>query len=289
VKERWHATRVIAKHQIIEVLIGPAFYVALTVGLLITHFLINGFMRAVDPSGFNYQLTPLYSAIGRLLESVFGRTFAGNVFSEGPFSFAFVASLVPVFLFLAISTVFKFGLEKSSGAIELIVYGPADGTSYVAACFLKDLCLTLVTMVILVIYMAGSAAFNNLLLGQSFLAETAIAFGITLAMYSYGMLASTIASNSASALALFMGIGLLFLLMFFGSFALVSGYPRDFAAVVGWIVQWFSPFYYGNLCVQGAEMGSPVVFGGGLLLLLILTGTMLLMSHLVIERRGVRA
>jgi hypothetical protein len=284
-----HAARVIARRQILETLISPGFYITLAVGLFLGYSMVNGFVRAVDSGGFNYQLNPLYAIIGRLVEGAFGKTFLDKLFAEGPFLFAFLVSFTPVFIFLAVSSVFRFGLEKNAGTIELIAYGPADGTAYFLASFAKDLLLTLLTILVLLAYLGVAAGLSNLLLGPAFLLSLPIAFFLSLAIYAYGILASTLTGNASSALALFVGILLFFLLILLGSFAIVSGYVRTLSSVFAWIVKWFSPFFYCSLCLQAVELRSSLTLAGGLLLLSVLTGIVLLVSHLALSVRGVRA
>lgn len=287
--ERMHAARVIAQRQILETLISPGFYITLALGLFLGYAMVNGFVRAVDSSGFNYQLNPLFALIGRLLEGTFGKTFLDKLFAEGPFLFAFLVSFTPVFVFLAVSSVFRFGLEKNAGAIELLAYGPADGTAYFLASFAKDLLLTLLTILVLLAYFGVAAGLSNLLLGPAFLFSLLIVFFFSLVTYAYGILVSTLTGNASSAIALFVGIQLFFLLLLLGSFAIVSGYVRTLSSVVAWIVKWLSPFFYCSLCFQAVELRSPLALAGGLVLLSVLTGIVLYVSHLALSIRGVRA
>ncbi|MCK5673300.1 MAG: hypothetical protein KAH95_07975, partial [Spirochaetales bacterium] len=61
---RFRAALVIAKRHIFESLLSPGYYIAQTVGLLLSYFLISGFISSIDSSGFNYSLHPLYGLIG---------------------------------------------------------------------------------------------------------------------------------------------------------------------------------------------------------------------------------
>jgi len=289
VNARMHAARVIAQRQILETLISPGFYITLAVGLFLGYTMVNGFVRAVDSSGFNYALNPLYATIGRLVEGAFGKTFLDKLFAEGPFLFAFLVSFTPVFIFLSVSSVFRFGLEKNAGVIELLAYGPADGTAYFLASFTKDLLLTLLTILVLLAYLGITAGVSNLPLGPAFLLSLLITFFLSLAVYAYGILVSTLTGNASSALALFVGILLFFVLILLGSFAIVGGYVRTLSSVVAWIVKWLSPFFYGGLCFQGVELKNPFTFAAGLVLLSALTGVVLCASHLALSIRGVRA
>jgi len=286
--DRTRAARIIAKKQVFEALIGPGFYVALAVGLLLGYFLVSAFARSVDSSGFNPRLHPLYDAIGRALEGAFGTAFVDGLFAEGPLPFAFAVSYLPVFLYLAVSSVFKFGLERNAGAVELVVYGPADGTSYLIACYLKDLFLSLLALVVILGFTLAAAGIFNDFAGPALFLTAVVAFFLSLALLAYGMFASMVTANAASSLALFLGIVLFFLIVLFGSFAIVGEYVRSLSTVVGNVVQWISPFYYGNLSLQANAAGDPLGLLAGLALLVCLSGAILAASHFIMQARGVR-
>ncbi len=285
---RINATRAIAKRKIFETFISPGFYIALSIGLLLGYFLVNGFVGSIDSSGLNYGLNPVYELIARFLSGAFGETFVIKLFAEGPFLFALYISFIPFLFYLAISSVFKFGFEKKVGAIELITYGPADGTSYVLASFVKDVFFTLIYLVIVVIFFAVSAAVNNLILGPMFFYSLILIVFLAIALYAYGIIASVLTDNAASGIALFLGIVLFFIIVKMGSFAIVSSYVVNLSNVFAWIVKWFSPLFYWGLGLSGIDYGNVGLYILGMFLNLVLTVLLLFISHLVLRIRGVR-
>jgi hypothetical protein len=289
VRERLHAALVIARRQVWETLLSPGLYITLALGLLLGWFLVNGFAASVDSSGFNPSLNPLYDLINRFISAIFGAAFMEQLFSEGPFAFALMVSFLPAFLFLAIGSVFRFGQEKSAGVVELLAYGPADGTSYVAASFLKDACFSAAALLLIVLMSGVTAALGNLALGPLFFAAAAALFSITLAVFAYGALCSILSANASSALAAFLGIILAFGLVLAGTLSIASGSVRTAASVIALIVQWFSPFYYASLCLRAAQGGSALGFIGGIGLQLALAAALLAAGHFAIRSRGVRA
>jgi hypothetical protein len=286
--ERLHASRVIASRRLLEAVITPGFYIALMIGLLAGYYLVVGFAGAIDSSGFNFQLHPIYDLIARSLSGAFGATFVEKLFAEGPFLFALYVAFLPILLYLAVSSVFRFGLEKNVGAVELLTYGPADGTSYFLAFFLKDVLLTLLSVVVLLAFFAVAAAMNNLVLGPMFLVSLVLIFFAAMAVFAYGILASVLTDSAASSIALFIGFLVLFLLVQMGSFTIVSRYVRSFSGLLSWIINWLSPLFYWNLGLAAAEMGGSGGFLLSLLALLALTGVVLYASHLAMRIRGVR-
>jgi hypothetical protein len=269
--------------------VSPGLYVSVVVGLFLGYALVSGFARAVDSSGFNPQLNPLYDILSRALEGAFGKTFVDALFAEGPLPFAFWVSFVPVFLYIAVSSVFKFGLEKNAGAVELVAYGPADGTSYLLASSLKDLLLSLVAIVVLLAFLLVAAALYHYVAGSALFVAALVAFFLSMALFAYGSLSSMLTANASSSLALFLGIVVFFLVVLFGSFAIVSEYVRNLSSVLAYAVQWISPFFYGNLSLRASAAGDPLGVAGGLVLLAVLTVVILAASHFIIRARGVRA
>jgi len=287
--QRAHATSVLARRRIFETLISPGFYVAQTIGLVLAYFLVAGFVRAIDSSGFDYQLYPAYELIGRSLVGAFGATFVEKLFSEGPFLFTLYIAFLPVLLYLAVSSVFRFGLEKKVGALELLTYGPADSTSYFLAALIKDILMTGIYLVVLLVFLLVAGILNNLILGPSFYYSLIILFFLSIAIYAYGIFASSLTDNSASAIAVFLGLILFFMIIMMGSFTIVSGYVRNLASVFASIIKWISPLFYWDLSLRFVEVGNWGMYFIGILLLLVLSTAVLLISHLTMKARGVRS
>jgi len=287
--QRLNATLVLSKRRILETLIAPGYYVALALALVVAYFLITGFTHSVDSGGFDFRLYPVYELIGRSLVGAFGLTFVEKLFAEGPFVFTLYVAFLPVFLYLAVSSVFRFGLEKKVGALELITYGPADGSSYFLASLAKDVLLTALSLAVLLAFLLTAAAVNNLILGPAFYVNLAMLFLLAAAVYAYGVLSSTLTDNSASAIALFLGLMLFFLVVLMGSFTIISGYVRNLASVFAWAVKWISPLFYWDLGLGAAEVGSWGLYSLSLAALAALCTAVLFLSHLILRARGVRA
>lgn len=287
--DRAHAAAVLAKMRIQETLISPGFYVAQTIGLVLAYFLVSGFVRAIDSSGFDYQLYPAYELIVRSLVGAFGGTFVDKLFAEGPFLFTLYVAFLPVLLYLSVSSVFRFGLEKKVGAIELLNYGPVDGTSYFLASLIKDILMTLIYLAVLLLFLLIAAALNNLILVPTFYYSLIMIFFFSIAISAYGIFASSLTDNSASAIAVFLGLILFFIIVMMGSFTIVSGYVRNLASVFAWVVKWISPVFYWTLGLGYVETGNWGLYLVSISLLLVLSGVILFISHLIIKARGVRS
>ena len=286
---RLRAAVVIAKRRIFESFLSPGYYIAQAVGLLLSYILISGFVSSIDSSGLNYMLHPLYEFIGRLLSGAFGITFLEKLFAEGPFQFVFYVSFVPIFIYLSFSTVFRFSLEKKVGAIELLAYGPVDGTSYFLAFYIKDVVLTVLYLVLLILFLIMAALLNNLVLGPAFLYTLVVIFFMAMLLYSISILASVLTDSGASAMVLYIGIILFLLIVIMGSFTIGSAYVRSFSSVLSWLINWFSPFFYWGLALSFLEVGNMLAYFLILLVMMVLSCLFLFLSHLVIKIRGVRS
>jgi hypothetical protein len=286
--ERLNATKVLSRQKIYETFISPGFFIAETIALLLAYFLVSGFVKSIDSAGFNYQLYPLYDLISRFISGSFGIAFFKLLFAEGPFLFILYISLFPIIFYLAINSVFRLGLEKKVGAIELVTYGPADGSSYFMASFIKDIFFTLIHFLVMIIFLTFAAKINNLVLGSSFLQAIIPAFLLVIALFSFGILAHVVSENPASAIVIFLGIILLFVMLLMGSFTIVSGYVQNLSAVFSWIIKWVSPFFYWSISLRALETESLGFFTLGAGLSLVLTMTILFFSHIILKKKGVR-
>ncbi len=287
--EKVHAVSVIASRRLYETLISPGYYIALSVGLALMAFLVTGFAASIDTSGFDYHLNPIYDLLGRTLAGGFGASFFARLFSEGPLVLALYVGLAPVFLYLALSTVFRFTVERSVGAVELVVYGPADGTSYFMASYLKDLILGAAGILILMLFLLLAAAANNLHVGPMLLQSLAIILPLAAAGFAYAVLAAVVTDNAAASIALYAAVGILFFLLLAGRFMIVEGYARNLANVLGWILQWASPLFYWGLGLKSAGFGNVGMFVLCILLLLALAAALLTAASRILNARGVRA
>jgi len=287
--DRAHAARVVARTQLVESLLSPGVYVSLSAGLVVGWLLCAGFARAVDSSGFDPRLSGFWSFATRALSGGFGPVFVERLVSEGPFLAILVASFAPVLFVLAAGSVFRFGLEKNAGAIEMIVYGPADGTAYLIGSFVKDAVLSAGALGLLTLYFLVIAASQNLVVGPMYLAALPVVFLLALAFFAFGILCSVAAGHASAALALFLGIGAIFSTMLAGSLGAAGSSAWAAAEAVLAVIQWISPLFYASLCARAWGGGNVSQYTAGLALLAALTAAVLVGCHLLIRHKGVRS
>jgi len=286
--DRLHATIAIGRRRLYESLIHPGYYVALTAGLAVAYAFAAGFVRSIDSSGFDYTLNPLYNFVGGMMSGAFGAPFVGRVFARGPFLFAAHISFLPVLLYLAMTSIYRFGTEKSSGAIELLCYGPADGTSYFLASLSKDVILTAVSLAAFLGFFVAAGLVENLAITTALLVSLPLLFFSALCIYSYGVLVSVISDGANTALALFITGVLVFGISLVGSQAIVGGYLQSLSTVAAWVLKWFSPFFYWSFSMKAWSNDQIGLLFVGLLGQMVLTTTVLVGSHFLAKAKGVR-
>ncbi len=284
-----HASSVIAKRNIFETAITPGFYIALSLGSLLGFFAVRGFTLSIDSNGFNPTLNPIYDMVARFLVGLFGEAFFIEVFAEGPFTFALYISFLPVLLYLTISSVVRSSLEKNVGALELILYGPADTRSYLLGSLLKDIVFTAVSLLFLTVTFACTALANNPVLGPEFTTSVFVLFFSTMTICSYALLSTSITSSGSSAVALFIVIMAVFLFIQAGSYVIISTYVRNLSSIISWLLRWISPFYYSGLCMQLLSDGRLILLILLLLVFPVLSALLLIVSAAVMNKRGVRS
>jgi len=287
--DRTRSTLVIARRRLLDSFINPGFYVTLSISLAIAFAAVVSFAAAVDSSGFNYRLSPLYDVVGGLIVGAFGDALLAKTFAQGPLLFALHGAFVPVLLYLAFASVYRFGAERSSGALELYTYGPTDATAYFLGSVMKDAVLTLVALASILLFLLALAAVDNLAITPALLTSAEVLFLAALGIYAYGVLVSVCVDNGSAALSIFIAAVATFFLFLIGSYAIAVGYAASLVSMVSRVVGWFSPLAYWALFLRSREAAE----AGGLILALAgeiaLTALLLAASHLIVRARGVRA
>jgi hypothetical protein len=64
-------------------------------------------------------------------------------------------------------------LERNAGAVELGAYGPADRTSYMLACYVKDVVLSFCSILVITAFLAVAAPIYNYVAGPGLLVVAA--------------------------------------------------------------------------------------------------------------------
>lgn len=287
-KTRLHAAKILSGRMLFEMFIHPWFYIFLVLTLVSGLSVILMFLLSIGPSGvIKINLGELNNPYIELLLLSFGSTFLEKLFKEGPFFFAMCYSCYPVFLYLSMSTAFKFGYEKNVGALELISYGPADGTSCFMAFLIRNIIATLITFIILFLFFLLSAILNNLALGYTFFYALLLLFFFFISMYSYVVFSSSLSNSAASALAVSIILYVIFFSLQIGAFQIMRKDVRLYSIIISKVVQWISPVYYWYKGMEAVEYGNISGYFFNLLILLLISFLLLFASHFILKKKGV--
>jgi hypothetical protein len=279
---------VIAKRQVLETILSPGLYISLSIGLALGFALVKDFPAAIDSSGFDPSMSPLYDFVDRALAGSIGTALAGSIFSQGPCLLALAVAFLPVIIFTSIASVFRFGLEKNAGAVELIAYGPADGASYLIAVLAKDIFISLSSLVSIAVMLVIGAGLGGLSIGSEFFFALPVIALLSTAILSYGAFFSEISRSAASALSMFLASVILFAIALADSLSIATGSAHVVATIAADIFQWFSPFYYAFISLRAFEEGNAASIAVGLTSMIVLSGGLFCVGHAIATRSGVR-
>lgn len=241
---RVHSPIVIARRKISETWYSPGIYISLTAGLVIAFLIVTSYTKSIGSGGFDSTLNPFFNFLSGLLVGAFGEAFFTKVFSEGPFYCALILSFVPILVFITINSVFRFGFEKNVGALRLISFGPADGTSFIIGTLIKDIFFYVIALAVLICFFVLCAIINNLLLGPKFFFGILTIFAFALCVSAYGVFSSSVTGNSGAAVALFSAIMMASVAIHIGSFMKLEDQTDVLSSILLKIARWASPIFY---------------------------------------------
>jgi len=283
---KFNAVKAISRRRLFDVLISPGFYIVAATGIFIGYELVSEFVDSVSSGGFNFQLNPMYKHIVEIITGLFGSTFVNKLFSEGPFLFSFFVSFIPVPGYLVICSVYRMGFEKSTGTLELFLYGPSDEACFFASFLVKDLILVFLYILTLAGFFTLSAKAFNLAIGDLFFYSLVLAFFVTWVILAYGILASALTNSTVSGLTLFISLMVLFTFLQVGTFTMRGEYVREFSTFFHGVLKWISPLYYWSLGMSSAYWGNKTIFFLSLLSLFFLGLAFFLASNKIQRLRG---
>jgi hypothetical protein len=283
---RLHTLFVLTRKKIVETLISPAFPIICTACLVLGYLSVTGFIGSIDSDGINPALNPAFELVIKFMSGVFGESFFHKLFSEGPFAFALIIAYIPVLIYLSVSSVFKFGFEKNTGALELVIYGPVSITLYVIAAFLRNLFFSLVYLTACSIILFFYALLTNTVPGIMFLTVLILLAFLSLAVYGYTVFCSVISANGLASLPIFLGFALFFIVLQLGTLIVTSGYVLNIWSILSWVFQWFSPLFYFSIGFSFLDYGNVFLLLLSIFLFCFLTSFLLTTSHIIAQQKG---
>ena len=278
---------VIARKKIKETLLSPAFYLLLTCGYLAGYIITSGFIDIIKSDGINPEQNPFFEILFSLLSGSLSGSFLDRLFAEGPFILALYISVIPFIIYLIFSSLFKLGYEKTTGALELVVYGPIAVHSYILGSFIRNLFFISAYLLSIILLFALGAIITNTVLGPVFFATIVMLFFLSFAFFSLCIFCSVIPRYSFASFAFFLVLSAFFLVLQMGTLVSVSGYVQNFWSVFAGAVQFISPLFYFNNGLTAIDYGDQLLYIFNILILIVISGILIVSSYFISRKKGV--
>jgi len=283
---RLRAVRVLARRRLLEHLLTPATWVLATFGLVLAFLIVEGFVRSVDSSGFDFSLHPPYEIIYGIIGSAFGVTYVRQLFGDGPFAFASLVAFAPVLLYLCLTSIQRFGQERRSGVVDLVAAGPADVPAYLFSFGAADTLVVVAYLALTGLFLAISGIVWNLAFGLTLVAYLLELLFFAASLLGLALFLVSLVRQPASAVALFLMVAAALAFAEVLSFAMVGGGPGSGAIVASWVLRWLSPFYYLDAARMAARSEQTLQFFSALLGQAVLCAAFLTGAYLTARSRG---
>ena len=285
---RFHAVCVLTRRRLIEQFMTPATWLFSAFGLVLVFFLLKGFVKSVDSSGFDFSLHPLYQIIYGVIGSAFGVTYVRQLFGDGPFAFSLSVGFAPIILYLSLTSIQRFGYERRSGMMDLVAAGPSDESAYLFSFGAADVIVATAHLVLMGLYLALCAVVWNMAIGLPVLMYLLELLLFSISLLGLALLLGALLPQPVSGLALFLLVTATLAFADIASFATVGGGLRSVANAVSWVLRWLSPFYYldmGQMALRsgGAWQFLAALCGQALLCVVLAVG-----GHMAARSRGSR-
>ena len=285
---RFRAVRVLARRRLIEHLLSPATWVLAAFGLVLAFLIVEGFVKSVDSSGFDFSLHPVYEILYGIIGSAFGVTYVRQLFGDGPFAFASLAAFAPVLLYHCLTSIQRFGHERRSGLVDLVAAGPADVSAYLFSFGAADTAAVAAYLVLTGLFLAVSGIVWNLAVGLTLVAYLLGLLFFAASLLALALLLVSLLRQPASAVALFLVVAAALASAEVVSFAMIGGGPGSGAFVASWVLRWLSPFYYLDAARIAARSQQTLQFFSALLGQAVLCAVFLTGAYVRARSRGTR-
>jgi len=263
---------VLAKRELRSTIYGVGIYLTILVSLIISSVILQNHIKAVGRDEMLITASPLAYPL-------------------------FIATTVCA-IYLALSSVTSIAREKDMQTLETLFYGPVDHAAYILSKYLKGVLSYIFIVVFLAVYFVIASVISNLGLSLKFLGVIFLSLFLSSCVITFGIFISTLAESVRTSVLLFIGIvgGLIAIQIMHGmlikmeepSLAGSFFYLKNILSIINAGVKWASPFFYVNKGMEAVSLGrvGMYVLSGGVSI--IYSAVALLLSVLVLKRKGVR-
>lgn len=246
-----------------ETFLNPSYYIAMTISSLLGYLPIRSFIQSIGPQGFNPSQTPLFANITQALERLFSAVMVEKLFAEGPFLFAAYCAVIPMLLYVLISSIITYHQHKDQGVVELLRYGPMQSRSYLLSLFVMNIIALFIYCMYLSMLFYLISRFNNLLLGPAFIRSMVTLLLASFVFCAYAALSTVSTNSSIGSISLLLATLAIFLAVQLGTYTIVLQQIHSIASFISLAIRWISPFFYITMIQTGFELSSWIHIAGG--------------------------
>jgi ABC-type transport system involved in multi-copper enzyme maturation permease subunit len=271
--QRWHAAALIQWRDLRAMILGRGIYLILSLALLAAIVILRNSLNFIDENGL--------------------------LVASGAFTLPLFAVILVSALFLALSSVTTIARERDQGTLEALFYGPVDSVAYVLGKYLAQVGTYLVMVAIYVGSFLIYAGLTNFIFPASLGWVILLSILIVSNLIALGIFLSTLVGTVRTALLLFLGLVVVFLVIEAGHEVLAAlpvqgGYYnpllflQNALALLNQGVDWLSPLAYLNQGMEAVRRESYIAYLAILLISALYTFIFLGLSVITLERKGVR-
>ncbi len=267
-----HTIRVLTVRDLLSTIKGWGPYIAATISFLVSSFLIKNYLSALKENDI--------------------------LISSDPLNFPLMVSLIVVSLYLAIFSTVSVSREKDQGTLEVLYYGPVICGCFLLAKYLADMFIFLFVVGFLILYFLAFTVLTNLGLSWNLVEAIVLSIFSASCVISFSMFISSFTSKIRSSIIWLVTI-LFILLALEVSHSMLLRFPeeslsdlliylRDGLRIAIMGTEWVSPFSILMKGMESISLGDFRLYALNVLHAVVYTFLFLILSVVVMERKGVR-
>lgn len=268
---RLNTIRQIAVRELRSTARVPGTYVVMTVSTIVAAVLLRSVVYAVTQNGLIVLSSPLNNPL-------------------------YVSTAISA-TYLALLSTLSISRERDQRTLEVLFYGPVDAWGYIGGKYVEQIVAFSVMAAWHLGYFFLASSMTNFRMSSGFLLLVLMSVFVASCLVSFGIFISSLVKNARGAVAVFIGLTVLFL----GSDAVhqvltslsgdTSGILAYTTIVASWLdraLEWVSPFAYLRRGMDAVVLQSAARYGFSVLGSLMYTAALLSLSAWLFRVRGIR-
>lgn len=220
----------------------------------------------------------------------------GLLVEANPFLLPFLATLLPYAVFLALAVAVSLAREMEGRTMEVLFYTPVEFSSFVMGRFLGQMTYYFVALPLIVLFFFGHAFSVNLRITPGFFGAVVLSPFMVACVVGFGILIASLLRRARLTVVVLLVVISLLLVIQLGHEVLPALQTEDISTsmvvlsdvvdVAYRLIEWVSPFVFLDKGVEAAQIGESYRYGTVLLSSFVYTCIALILSILILRRRG---